>query len=206
MLAIFLPIEIAASLANQGLTRVQWAHNLLLSAYRSRSSWPALRARRESGAWIKPLEIVAAMFATGPSEGGCWTYDVIVRGKLSSGEPVYFGLPDSSRTSAPSRSRHITGGASPVKDPAGNRRQQVRPEGRLSFVTNQVGLRHERAWMDVYARSRRKGDAPGKYTDGFGNMDSTALIESGPSVPRHQAHERSEESLALSRGEYIYVT
>ena len=33
MLAIFLPIEIAASLANQGLTRVQWAHNLLLSAY-----------------------------------------------------------------------------------------------------------------------------------------------------------------------------
>ena len=33
LLAIFLPIEIAASLANQGLTRVQWAHNLLLSAY-----------------------------------------------------------------------------------------------------------------------------------------------------------------------------
>ena len=25
-----------------------------------------------------------------------------------------------------------------MKDPAGNRRQQVRPEGRLSFVTNQV--------------------------------------------------------------------
>ena len=33
MLAIFLPIEIAASLANQGLTRVQWAHNLLVRAY-----------------------------------------------------------------------------------------------------------------------------------------------------------------------------
>ena len=61
-----------------------------------------IQAYKESGGWIKPDEIVAAMFATGPSEGGCWTYDVIVRGKLSSGEPVYFGL------------------------------------------------RHERAWMDVY--------------------------------------------------------
>ena len=78
-----------------------------------------IQAYKESGGWIKPDEIVAAMFATGPSEGGCWTYDVIVRGKLSSGEPVYFGS------------------------------------------------RHERAWMDVYARSRRKGDAPGKYTGGF---------------------------------------
>ena len=50
----------------------------------------------------------------------------------------FFFTPDSSRTSALSRSRHITGGASPVKNPAGNRRQQVRPERRLSCVTNQV--------------------------------------------------------------------
>ena len=81
-----------------------------------------IRAYRESGAWVEPEEIVAAMFATGPSAGGCWTYDLIVRGKLSSGEPIYFGL------------------------------------------------RHERDWMDVYARKRRNGDIPGKYTGSFGKF------------------------------------
>ena len=41
--AIFLPIEIAASLANQGLTRVKLAHNLLLTAY-----WEAALTAREA--------------------------------------------------------------------------------------------------------------------------------------------------------------
>ena len=33
LLASFLPIEIAVCLANQGLTGVEWAHNLLLSSH-----------------------------------------------------------------------------------------------------------------------------------------------------------------------------
>ena len=47
LLAIFLPIEIAASLENQGLTRVQWEHNLLLSAYQD-SEFASLGRRFEN--------------------------------------------------------------------------------------------------------------------------------------------------------------
>ena len=79
-----------------------------------------IRAYQKSEAWPEPDGIIAAMFSTGPTDGGCWAYDRILRAKLSSGEHVYFGQ------------------------------------------------RSDRDWIDVYAKARRKGDEPGKYTGAYG--------------------------------------